>query len=287
MATARDADVRLLRAWRQAGEGAWLTAEALSAASGLGRAEVLGELGALRAAGYIAEEVAGGYQLVAAPERLIAADLLAGLPANSVIGREIAVFEETSSTNDLAARAGADGMAEGLVIFAETQRAGRGRLGRSWQSPVYRGLWFSLLLRPGAPVANWPELTFCAALAVAEAAELETGQPATVKWPNDVFMGGRKISGILLECHHRQPPGFVVLGIGINVLQAEEDFAPELRRTASSWRLQAAPGRVISRRGAAIAVLTRLEHYYSAWPDKLALVKDACAARGCVEPEAC
>ena len=287
MATAQDADARLLRALRQDGAG-WMPADVLSAATRLGAAEIAREMAALRAAGYALEtDDAGNHRLASAPERLIAADLLAGLPpAGLVIGRQIAVFEETGSTNDLAARAGDDGVGEGLVIFAETQRAGRGRLGRAWQSPPWQGLWFSVLLRPSAPVEQWRELTFCAALAVAEAAENETGRAAAIKWPNDVFILGRKVSGILLESHQRRLPGYVVVGIGLNVRQEIEDFAPELRESASSLRLAAAPGSMVSRRTAAIRVLSRLEQYYRGWPANISQVRQACRERGCVEPGA-
>jgi BirA family biotin operon repressor/biotin-[acetyl-CoA-carboxylase] ligase len=286
MATARDADARLLRALRSGGSGGWFAPEALGAAAGLDPAELAREIAGLRAAGYTLEtDAALGLRLAAAPERLIAADLLAGLPPDGrVIGREITVFEETGSTNDLAARAGDDGLQEGLVLFAETQRAGRGRLGRSWQSPPWQGLWFSVLLRPAAPVARWPELTFCAALAVAEAAETATGRAAAIKWPNDVLVLGRKICGILLECHQGRPAGYVVIGIGLNVRQGAQDFAPELRERASSLRLAAEPGRTVSRREAACAVLSRLEDYYRGWPENFSAVRQACQARGCLEP---
>jgi BirA family biotin operon repressor/biotin-[acetyl-CoA-carboxylase] ligase len=284
MATARDADARLLRALRN-GPG-WMALPALSEAAGLDAAESEREIAGLRAAGYVIEANATeGCRLISAPERLIAADLLAGLPPEGVIiGREIIVLEETSSTNDLAARAGDDGLAEGIVIFAEKQRAGRGRLGRAWQSPPYRGLLFSVLLRPAGPLERWSELTFCAALAVAETAERETGRPAAIKWPNDVLIAGRKICGILLENHQGRSPGCVVAGIGLNVRQSSDEFPPELRERASSLALMAAPGQTVSRRAAAIGVLERLEHYYRGWPANFGEIEQACQARGCVQP---
>jgi BirA family biotin operon repressor/biotin-[acetyl-CoA-carboxylase] ligase len=284
MATAQDADARLLRALRS-GPG-WLSLPALSGMTGLTPAQIEREIAGLRGAGFtIDTDAAGGCRLLAAPEQLIPADLIAGLPENqTVIGREILMFKETNSTNDLAAQAGADGLAEGLVIFAEKQRAGRGRLGRSWQSPPRQGLWFSVLLRPTAPVDFWPELTFCAALAVAEAAEAETGCAATIKWPNDVLIAGRKVCGILLESHQARPPGFVVIGIGLNVRQQTEDFAPELRERATSLRLAAGGERNVSRRSAAIAVLARLEHHYGGWPANGTEIQRFCHLRGSVQP---
>ena len=124
-----------------------------------------------------------------------------------------------------------------------------------------------MLLRPGSiPVARWPELTFCAALAVAETAERCTGQAARVKWPNDVLVGGRKVAGILLETHHRQTPGFVVVGIGVNVLQQPEDFAPELRERAGSLAMAADPGTPLTRHEVAACLLERLDTHHAAWP---------------------
>lgn len=209
-----------------------------------------------------------------------------GLAPGAVIGRKILVFEETASTNDLAARAGDDGLAEGLVIFAETQRAGRGTSGRRWVSPPHQSLLFSILLRPPAriPVPRWPELTFCAALAVAEAAERETGCPARLKWPNDVLLGGRKIAGILLESHQRRTPGFVVVGIGLNVLQREEDFDPEIREKAGSLATMTNDGWLPDRTRVANTVLELLDAHYSAWANGASEIMLECAKRGCKKP---
>lgn len=214
-------------------------------------------------------------------------DLLrAALPPDALVGRQFLFFEETDSTNDLAARAGDDGLPEGLVIFAESQRAGRGRLGRRWTSPPHQALLFSVLLRPVAvPVARWPELTFGAALAVAETAEQFTGRPARIKWPNDVLLGERKIAGILLEAHHRQTPGFVVVGIGVNVFQQRADFAPDLRARAGSLAMATdsdAPS--LDRHRVAALLLERLEIHYARWPDDFASVMQSCRERGCEPP---
>ena len=214
--------------------------------------------------------------------------LRAARPEDAVVGREILVFEETDSTNDLAARAGQDGVPEGLVIFAESQRAGRGRLGRKWVSPPGRNLLCSTLLRPEVvPAERWPELTFCAALAVAETAERFTGLRARIKWPNDVLLAGRKVAGILLECHHGHGPGFVVVGIGLNVLQTEKDFPPELRERAGSLSMSRAEGGNIpelERREVAASLLARLEALYARWPTGFGQISEQCSSRGCAAP---
>ncbi len=290
MATWRDADVHLLRAWRAKPDRA-VSAVDLARAAEVAIDSIPTRIDGLRTAGYVIDGPTGpraDFSLVSSPTRLIADDLRAALPPEAVVGREILVFQETDSTNDLAARAGHDGVAEGLAIFAESQRAGRGRLGRRWVSPPGRNLLLSILLRPAAvPAERWPELTFCAALAVAETAERYTGQPARIKWPNDVLLAGRKVAGILLECHHARTPGFVVVGIGLNVLQQAEDFAPELRDRAGSlamMRSGAAPLGELQRREVAASVLERLESHYARWPDGFASIRKECARRGCASP---
>ena len=148
----------------------------------------------LRAAGYDIEKRPHlGYRFVAAPDRLIADDFAAAL-AGSRLAREILVFAKTGSTNDLAAKLGRGGAAEGLVIFAEQQTAGRGRLGRRWQSESHKGLWFSLLLRPRFALPLWTRLTTWAAVAVAEGIEETVKCRAMIKWPNDIYVDGKKRS---------------------------------------------------------------------------------------------
>ena len=290
MATARDVDVRLLRAWRAAPERI-LPADALAQAGGLSLQELDDRMAGLRKAGYTVEgpwQPGDRYCLLSEPVGLIADDLRAARPEDAIVGREILVFEETGSTNDLAARAGQDGVPEGLVIFAESQRAGRGRLGRKWVSPHRRNLLCSTLLRPVAvPVGRWPELTFCAALAVAETAERFAGRPARIKWPNDVLVEGRKVAGVLLESHQGQPHGFVVVGIGLNVLQTGADFPPELRERAGSLSMLRAGGSgvpALKRREVASCLLERLEAHYARGPDDFEEVRAGCGRRGCAVP---
>ena len=141
-----------------------------------------------------------------------------------------------------------------------------------------------MLLRPEAPATRWPELTFCAALAVAETAERFTGLPARVKWPNDVLVAGRKVAGILLEAHRRQTPGFVVVGIGVNVLQQPADFAPELRERAGSLAMATYDGLPPGRHEVATLLLDRLGTHYTAWPEGFTAITAACRERGCDPP---
>ncbi|MCG3148314.1 MAG: Bifunctional ligase/repressor BirA [Verrucomicrobiae bacterium] len=178
-------------------------------------------LAELRQLGYVVEQRAHlGYRLVESPDRLIADDLRARLKTQ-MIGKEILVFEETASTNDVVARLADGHRGEGLVVFAESQTKGRGRHGRVWSSPRGKGLWFSVLLRPRFPLTR---LTVAASVAVARVA----GKEARIKWPNDVTLHGRKLAGILTEARD----GVAILGIGVNVNCQAKDLPAELHATS-------------------------------------------------------
>jgi BirA family biotin operon repressor/biotin-[acetyl-CoA-carboxylase] ligase len=142
------------------------------------------------------------------------------------------------STNDEALRRAEAGAPEGLVVVAETQTAGRGRLGRSWFDRAGLSLPFSIVLRPSIPLPHYPLLALCMAGAVAEAGASLTGAALDVKWPNDVLHAGRKLCGILAESRSGESPALVI-GAGINVNHAEEDFPDEIRERATSLRLAA------------------------------------------------
>ncbi len=163
-----------------------------------------------------------GYRLTESPDKLIADDLQARVQTR-VIGKQILVFEETASTNDVVARLTAGHRGEGLVVFAESQTKGRGRHGRVWASPRGKGLWFSVLLRPRFPLQR---VTVAASVAVARVA----GKDARIKWPNDVTLKGRKLAGILTEARD----GVAILGIGVNVNCRKEDLPAELNATSVS-----------------------------------------------------
>jgi BirA family biotin operon repressor/biotin-[acetyl-CoA-carboxylase] ligase len=249
-------DSQLLRALREA--PVHLPAGDLAALLGTSPAAIRGQVAELQGAGFEIEDRPGlGFRLLAHPDRLIAADLAARVGAVPLV-REIVVFEETGSTNDLAQQRGRAGSAAGLAIFAERQLAGRGRFGRRWESASHRGLWFSLLLRPGLPLAQWSRLTTWAAIGVAEAIEQLTGLRAAIKWPNDVFIADRKVAGILIESGTDAAGSpFAVVGIGVNASHEPADFPAELADRATSLRI--ATGRPCDRPALAAAILTRLD----------------------------
>ena len=190
-------------------------------------------------------------------DRLIATELRAGL-AGCRVGNEIVVVEETASTNDLVWEAAERGAAAGFVVFAERQTKGRGQYGRRWESAPYQGLWFSILLRPAMTLRESPRLTSLLAELVAATIAEATGCTPTIKPPNDIYISGRKVAGVLVEGRTSSDGGYVaVAGIGINVKQTINDFPEELRATAGS--LAMASARRTDRVKLAIAVLRNLD----------------------------
>src|SRR4051812_28246576 len=131
-------------------------------------------------------------------DRLIATELRAALDGCR-LGNEVVVVEETESTNDLVWKAVERGAPEGFVVFAERQTKGRGQYGRRWESAPYLGLWFSVLLRPALSLAESPRLTLVLAEAVSIALTGETGLETRIKLPNDIYIGNRKVAGLLVE----------------------------------------------------------------------------------------
>jgi BirA family biotin operon repressor/biotin-[acetyl-CoA-carboxylase] ligase len=187
-----------------------------------------------------------------APERI------AALLQTARYGRSLRVVALTDSTNDDALGDAAAGAVDGHVVVADAQRSGRGSHGRQWTSPAGTDLYLSIVAQPQLPPAQLPTLTLAVGLGVAEAVDelLVAGEAARevraaqVKWPNDVWLRGRKCAGVLVEARSSLPQ--VVIGIGLNVNRTE--FPPELSALASSLRLEQ-PERVPVDRARALAVL--------------------------------
>jgi len=151
-------------------------------------------------------------------------------------------YDEVGSTNDVAATAAEAGAPEGLVIVANAQSTGRGRVGRRWSSPPGAGLYVSVVLRPHGPALQL--LTIAAGLAIAEGVHAASGLDAGVKWPNDVYVGSRKLAGILAEAGSSAGAvDHVVLGFGINILRAA--YPPDVSARATS--IESELGRAVDR----------------------------------------
>lgn len=174
--------------------------------------------------------------------------------------RSVEVVAETASTNaDVAARASA-GEPEGLVLVAESQLRGRGRLGRVWSAPPRSGVTMSVLLRPVVPSTAWPWLPLLTGVAVVEAVRRSSDLDASLKWPNDVLVGDRKLAGILLERVDTPSGPAAVIGVGLNVSLRDHELPVP---TATSLLLEGvvAPDRTLVLR----EVLRVLQLLYDAW----------------------
>jgi BirA family biotin operon repressor/biotin-[acetyl-CoA-carboxylase] ligase len=254
-------DAKILSALRENAGG--VSGAQLAEQLGISRAAIWSRIEELRRVGYEIE--AGphfGYRLVSSPDALHADDLLARLGKTKVIGRDIQVFEETTSTNDVIEKLARDGVKEGVVVFAESQTKGRGRLGRKWMSPTHKGLWFSILLRPELSPQETTQLTVASATALRRAIKNVTGILAEIKWPNDLLIGGKKVVGILTEMSAEvDRVRHVILGIGVDVNQDAAEFPPELRKIATSLKIAA--GGEISRAELAVEILRELDLDYA------------------------
>jgi BirA family transcriptional regulator, biotin operon repressor / biotin---[acetyl-CoA-carboxylase] ligase len=240
------------------------------------------DLDALIAFGFGVEEHPYRGAAYAGPAERLCPDQIEHELATRWIGRRIAVWNRVGSTNDVAARAGHSESNDGLVVMAEDQTAGRGRRGRSWIAPPRTSILMSVVLFPPrhlAPAA--PEsafggawLTALAAVAIAEVVAAWTGRDATIKWPNDVRVGGRKIAGILVEralasslpdslCSPVQSvePSGAVIGIGLNVNLDGDNFPPELRAMATSIQIEC-DGMLVDRSALARDLIRRLDYWY-------------------------
>ncbi|MBL8056362.1 MAG: biotin--[acetyl-CoA-carboxylase] ligase [Anaerolineales bacterium] len=176
-------------------------------------------------------------------------------------GRPVYLFQHLGSTNDQARRLAEGGAPEGLMVVAEEQTAGRGRLQRRWLTPPGSALAVSLVLRPPLTAAQAMRLTMLAGLAVCEAAERVAGLRPELKWPNDVLIGGRKTAGILVDSAFTGDAlEYAVLGIGVNVSWAPAPEAVDFPATC----LEAEAGRPVDRLTLLRALLTAVETRYDA-----------------------
>ena len=169
-------------------------------------------------------------------------------------GHPIYLFQQIGSTNDHAKQLAEGGAPEGLLVLAEEQTAGRGRMNRRWLTPPGTALALSLILRPTLPAGQWPRLIMLAGVAACEALEQTAGVTAQLKWPNDILLSGKKAGGILVEgAFSGEALDYAVLGLGLNVSWSPEavDFP--------ATNVQAECGQIVDRVRLLRALLTRLE----------------------------
>jgi len=254
-------DAQILTALRSAGDS--VSGADLAQQLCVSRAAVWARIEELRALGYdIAASPHSGYRLLNAPDVLHADDLLSRLGRTRIIGRDIRVFQETTSTNDIIEKLAYDGVKEGVVVFAESQTKGRGRLGRKWVSPARKGLWFSVLLRPKLRPQAVTQLTIAAATALVRGIRSAAGVTLEIKWPNDIYLHGKKVAGILTEMNGElDTVKYVILGIGVDANLGANEFPADLRKLATSLRIEV--GEALDRAELAAEILGELDRDYS------------------------
>ncbi len=253
-------DQRILDVFRGK-ESDVVSGEELSALLDVSRTAVWKHVKSLKSLGYRIEALPSqGYRLLSSPDILIPAEITAGL-ATKRLGKRVICFAEADSTNLTCFRLAEEGAEEGTLVIADTQRCGKGRLGREWTSPPGVNLYCSLVLRPPIMPFEAYQLTFLSAVAVARAVERTTTLSPRIKWPNDILINGRKVAGLLNEMSaETEKVNFIVLGIGVNLNMRRDQFPEELRHPASSLLLEG--GSEVSRIPFIQALLGELDLLY-------------------------
>ena len=251
----------LLKAFAESG-GNYISGSALAEQLGVSRNAVWKAVKVLENEGYVIESVtARGYRLAMESNHL-SEHLIASKVEASVLGNKIIVLDEVDSTNNYAKRATAKDFSHGTVIVADRQTSGKGRMGRSFISPSGKGLYMSVILRPDFSIKTAPLITSAAAVACAEAIESLCRADVRIKWVNDLYIGGKKICGILTEASvdmEMRALDVAVVGIGINVRKIADSFDEELRSRASS--IEDETGEVLDRNELCAAIINHFEQY--------------------------
>jgi BirA family biotin operon repressor/biotin-[acetyl-CoA-carboxylase] ligase len=239
----------------------WVSGQDLSTELGISRAAVWKHMESLRREGCrIEASPRKGYRLEGAPDLLNQDEIRLTLTTTSIGKHQIVYLPETVSTNAVAKGIAAEGAPDGTLVVAGSQKEGRGRKGRTWFSPPGLGLYASIVLRPHLPPSEAFTFSLMSALAVADGlADVDKKLCPTVKWPNDVLIKNRKVSGILIElATEADLLDYLILGFGINV--NTDSFPPGLRTEPTSLLLEI--GRPIRRAVVLAAVLKQIERQY-------------------------
>ncbi len=224
----------------------FVSGEEMCRCFGISRTAIWKHIQLLRQEGFDIEAYSRkGYRLLGEPDCLFPENVAAGL-VTKVFGNQIDYHDQINSTNERAKQLARQGALHGTIVIAEEQLQGKGRLGRFWYSPSGTGIWLSMILRPKILPFEAPKLTLLAGVAAARTIQQVAHLTPEIKWPNDILLKGKKVSGILTEMSAEMDAiNFVVVGIGINVNLLPEHFGPELEDIATSLAIQ--KGEKISR----------------------------------------
>ncbi|MEH7345289.1 biotin--[acetyl-CoA-carboxylase] ligase [Bacillus sp. JJ1532] len=248
-------------------EDEYLSGQYLADLLGCSRTAVWKHIEDMRKDGFELEAVRRkGYRITRVPERITADEIRLGL-LTKFIGKNIHYEESVDSTQKIAHRLANEDTPEGTVIIAEEQLLGRGRMDRRWHSPKYTGIWMSVILRPNLPPPKAPQLTLITAVAVVQAIEELTDLSPQIKWPNDILINGKKVTGILTELQaDADRITSIIIGIGINVNQQKEDYPEELHTIATSLSIES--GKKLQRAELVKILLSKLENLYTLYLEK-------------------
>ena len=240
----------------------FLSGEEISHRLKVSRTAVWKRVKRLRGLGYeIEASTRLGYRLVRSPDLLTPAEVKSVL-STKWMGKVIHHFHTIDSTNSEAYQLALRGTREGEVVIAESQKKGRGRLGRCWYSPPSLNLYLSVILRPKIPPQQASLITLMAAVATADAIQKFSGLFPLIKWPNDILMRGRKVAGLLNEIHSEMDRiHFVILGIGVNLNMDGKMFPKAIRTVATSLKNEM--GETISRKAFLSCLLQEWERWYA------------------------
>jgi len=208
-------------------QGSFVSGQDMSEACHVSRTAIWKHIKALRQKGYKIESYTKrGYRLLEEPD-LLSPLAMKQILKTDVFGKRYVYMDTTESTNLEARRLAQQGAEEGTVVVTEEQAAGRGRLSRGWYSPFGKGLWFSLILRPDFPPVEAPKCTLMAAVALTKAFHKMGLTDAGIKWPNDIIIHHKKVSGMLIEKKKIGKNVYFIVGIGLNLLQRNFQNLPK------------------------------------------------------------
>lgn len=257
---------KLLEAFTNS-EQEYVSGQYLADVIGCSRTAVWKHIEELRKDGFELEAVRKkGYKILNLPKSVSADRVQLGLKTE-FIGKVIHYEETVISTQKIAHLLSHEGAVEGTVVIAEEQTGGRGRMDRVWHSPKSTGVWMSLILRPKIPLQRAPQLTLLTAVAIVQAIQEITSLTPQIKWPNDILIEQQKVTGILTELQADADRIIsVIIGMGLNVNQTEDDFPPALREIATSLRVK--EGKEIDRAELIKVIFHKFETLYMIFLDK-------------------
>lgn len=242
----------------------YLTSLEIQSAIDISETQVTDQIQNLRDKGYVIDSTNSGFRLTGVPNLLLPYEIKKNLHTK-FLGKNIHFFKEVDSTNDVARELAREGAEEGTIVVAESQRSGKGRRGKKWISPS-GGVWMTIILRPDIEPVKAPQLTLVTGVAVAETLDQECGLNIGIKWPNDILIGDKKVSGILTEVETKKGEvDYVLVGIGIDLNMDISNFPPDLRGGATS--LKAELDREIQGAELVQRFLQRFEILYSKFKD--------------------